>query len=691
MKQKFKKLKKFLPKKLQTQRAAYFGMALLIIFSIFTYDIFFRSPKVKAATIGSSSDSSATGTTLQRHLVISSNGVQVAFYNAGTSSPTGIVYSISTDNGSTWGTVTQVNSTSTNDFSVVIDRNDNIHLAYSYQDISGNPIIGYQKLSRTTPTSWSVGSTSAVSTGAACDIGGGNLYGSPVIALNSANKIYISFWDETIGGGFGPCTGSATYSTDAYTSTNGTSWTSIASLSGNTNASLAGEGTSIWLLKGVNLYVDIGSTGNWSSAGTIISTATNVSMSYGLDALHFLFNATNQVEYQTYSISSGTFSSATVISSSANDIAGQISTDSQNVWAVWQQYVGANSYNVVYKRYNGSTWDSSATSITTDNLNNTHINTAAPTPNSANVPMIWTTGTSSPYSVKASTFSSIGSVTDTGNQTGSMTGSLTGSSGDTIVKCGIWYYNTVNVVSGMTVKVCSSNGQTGGQLIIYANSVTVSGSIDGAGRGQPGGVNIYGVGGSGGNGDSTHGGGGTGQAGTSTSGSLGSGAFGGSGGSAGTNATGGATGGAAGSFASSQYSGGVHGLAGNGTASGGSNGALGGFLGAGINGDTSTDESMPFSSSGGAGGTGGSGAGGGGGGMGGGNANGFGGQGAIGAKGGYGGKGGNAGAIVRIYTAGNLTVSGSILITGQAGTSGAAGQAGSAGGGGAAACDPLIC
>jgi|GEM_PF-1155934 len=695
------KIKRLIPNKLRTKRAGYFGMVLLILFSIFVYDIYFRSPKVKAATIGSSSDSAATGMSLQRHLVVTSRGVQVAFFNAGTSSPAGVSYSVSTDNGATWGAVTQVNNTSTNSFSVVIDQNDNIHLTYWYLDASTNPIIGYQKLSRTSQTTWSIGSTVAVVTGTACDISGGNFYNNPVVAINSLGKIYISFWDETVSGGFGPCTGSITYHTDTYYSTDGSTWSVTPSITGNSDASILSVGTSMWLLKGTSIYVDISSSGTWKLVGSITSGATNISMSYGLDTLHFLYNASSQVQYQSYSITSGTFSSATVISSSANDIAGQISTDSQNTWAIWQQYVGTNSYNVVYKRYNGSAWDSSSTSITTDNLNNVSVNAAARTPNSANIPVIWTTGTASPYSVKASVFSSNGSVTDTGNQTGTYSGSLTGSSGDVIVKCGTWYYNTVNIVSGMTVKVCSSNGQTGGRLIIYANSVTVAGTIDGSGRGLPGGISVIGAGGAGGTGC---GGvstalignqipgcaGNAGSVGQSFAGGQGAGSFGASGGSSGTNGATGGAGGIAGTAPNTNTDGGGGGGGGVSASVAGSNAsALGGYLGAGVNGDSSTDESIAFGSGGGGGGSGGSGSGGGGGGSGGTTGNswdsGCGGGGANGANGGLGGKGGNGGALVGIYSSGSLTVSGNINITGAAGQTGSAGSSGATGGTGVAA------
>ena len=713
MRGKINKLKRLLPKKYQTKRAGYLAGVLLILFSIFSYDIFFRSPKVKAATVGSSSNSAALGSSAQRHMVVTSNGTIVGFFDTGTQSTTGIAYSTSSDNGATWSSAVQVSSIDTADFSVAIDGRDNIYLAYS--ESGGGTGTGtsiYFKLLTYGGGTWTLGSAVTVALGSTGDCGIVQAfyddYYNPTIAVNSAGTIEINLADYNYGYSNQACDTQSKSQMNMTSSNNGTTWTTgNGALQTTFNAvtclPIVADGLAFWTVSSDgNLYIDKSGNGTWveiPNAAVYNYGNSTASMSYSLDQLNFFYkNSSNNLVYRNYDIASATLSSETVISSNTNDTVGSISTDSQNLWAVYQSYVAANSYNVVYKRYNGSVWDTNPTSITTNNANNITANAPQRVPNTANVPVIWEAGTGSPFTISASTFSSIGSVTDTGNQTGAFTGTLTGSSGDVIVKCGKWYYNTVNIVSGMTVKVCSSNGQIGGSLTIYANSVTVAGTVDGNGRGLPGGISLKasgGTGGAGGNGVASATGlsGSPGSVGSSIAGSSGSGAFGGAGGSAGTNA---ATTGSAGvgGTQSSNAGGGFHGTGGGGTSTAGGSASIGGYLGTGVNGDTSIDEMAVFGSAGGAGGSGGSGAGGGGGGAGGGVAcfpGGFGGSGGSGAPGGMGGKGGNAGAIIKIYAAGNVSVTGSVVATGQvAGNTGAA-TAGVPGGVGSSGTSFTIC
>lgn len=669
MKLKTKKFYKFLPKRLQTRRMAYIGVALVMLFSTLSYSLFFKkAPGVKAATIGTSSSNTATSIfTSQRRIVVSTNGTILAFINNGTESPTGIAYSKSTDNGASWSALTQVDTVQHSDFSVTIDGSDNIYLASRDSSAVDAQV---RKLTYSGGTSWSIGSANSI-TGSGID--------GITIAVTSDGKV----WVNTNDGSF----------LETYYSSNLTSWTALTSFnmgSSSYSPPIVSSGNSVWTIDYTgNLYSGSSSQTAWQQASNFNTGASAPSLSYGLDKLHIFYKNGTSLYYESYDIPSATATGATTISSDGNDVLGTISTDSQNLWVFYQDYVASNSYNVVYKRFNGTSWDSSATGVTTDNLNNTSINSPERVNNTANLTSIWTTGTTSPYTSKSGTISTIGTVTDSGNQTGTYTGTLTGSSGDTVVKCGTWYYNTVNIVAGMTVKVCSSNGQTGGSLTIYADTVTIAGTLDGAGRGLPGGLNIYGNGGQGGTGGpGPSQSGSAGVAGTSTPGTSGVGSFGASGGTAGTSSAGGAVGGSGGA----NNGGGGGGGAGSTTTAGSNATVIGGYLGAATNGDTSTDESVTFGSGGGAGGSGGSGAGGGGGG--GGSTTGWpapGGAGGSGGRGGYGGKGGNGGAIIKIYSRGNLTVSGSIVATGQNGTTGSAGEAGQIGGGGAVGCDPGIC
>lgn len=680
-----RKLKK-LVKKFKPKRAGYFGLALLVVFSLIIYDLVIKpAPEVRAAsTVGTSSLATASGNTYQRHMLVSSTGTMLAFYDSGGQSPSGLVYSKSTDSGVTWGSPVLVDSGSagTNDFSVTIDGNNNIYVAINSTD-SNTSGIYLIKLTYASG-SWSVGARQTVVESPICIANGGSgvTYSKPTIAITSSGTVWVGL-DSVSANDIG--TGCLTIfsATTTYSSSDLSTWASHSlSLSSAFPLPLVAVGKAIFAVWGASgdLYTDLNESGTLTKIGSLGGNSNTVSMSYGLDQIHFLYSATG-IQYRTYDIAAGTLSSATTISSSTNDVVGKILTDSNSVWAVFQQYVGANSYNIVYKKFNGTSWDASPTNITTDNLNNTTLNAPGRVGNSSNIPVIWTTGTASPYTIKASTFSSTGTVTDTGNQAGFHTGTLTGNSGDVIVKCGTWYYNTVNIVAGMTIKVCPSNGQTGGRLTIYANTVTVSGLIDGSGRGMPGGVNIAGTGGAGGAAGVAPSPPGAGGLGDSTAGGPGSGDYGGTGGSAGNSA---APGGAAGSALDSTRSGAGGGGGNVGLLSSGGSASAGGYLLAGVNGDLSTDSSVVAGSGGGAGGTGGSGAGGGGGLSGQAtapNCPGAGGQGGKGGNGGQGGKGGNGGAAVYIY-ASSVTVSGNINTTGQSGSAGGGASAGATGLGG---------
>jgi hypothetical protein len=671
-----KKLRTYIRRR-SPRRAGYFGMAFLVLFSVLSYSLLFKpAPKVKAATIGTSSGAANSGIN-QRQSVVTSNGNIVIFYNAGSVAPTGLVYSVSSDNGGTWGTAVQVDSAVTIDFSVTIDSSDNIYVAYE------NFSIYARKLTYVSGTTWTLGSQNSVATSINCvdTISSGQLYYDPSISINSAGTVFIDMVSEYDYGGGGGCPPDYTYITAK--STNLSSWPLFGgpTLTSAESNPVVVSGKARWTVLRGSLYVDNAGTGLWAPLPDIVFPS-NASISYGLDQIHILYASGGSILYRSFSLVTRVMSSATTISSNANDTMGGITTDSNKVWAFYRSYVGANSGNIVYKSMSSAgVWDSSSTSITTDNLNNTTITMPARLMNSATVPVIWSVGTANPYTVKSAVISGAGTVTDTGNQTGTLSGSLTGSSGDTIVKCGIWYYNTINIVSGMTIKVCSSNGQTGGILELHANSVTVAGTIDGNGRGMPGGIGFYGTGGGGGLGvglPSQK----LGAAGSSTSGVAGAGSYGGAAGSGGTNASGGAAAGADGTNVSTPATGGSGGAGATGT---GGTGILGGYLGIGINGDSSTDETLSLGSGGGSGGSGGSGAGGGGGGMGWGlngtYVGGTGGDGGAGATGGFGGKGGNGGAYIKIYSGGTLSITGSLVATGQSG-SGSSGSTGSAGVGG---------
>jgi hypothetical protein len=660
----------------------------LLIVTIILTTLNAKPPSVKAiSTVGTSSNSTPNPNASQRSMVRSTNGTIVDVYQAGSQAPNDLSYSKSTDNGTTWSASTQIDTTTSRDFTIAIDSSDNIYVSWAD--------TGAVKIRKMTYSagSWSIGSANTIVSAATCvnTTTDGHSYSRVSLALPSSGTVWVSALDA-----FQTKTGcpAATNVVATNSSASLTSWTAnAATITASSGAypTMLQRGQEIWMeVSAVGLYVDRTGSGVFTK---VDSTSLNgpVSMAYGLDEIHMFYSSGSTLLYRKFVLSTQTLSSTTTISASASDVLGTISTDSYNIWVFYQAFVGANSYNVTYKEYTGASWGS-AVGITSDNANNTNINAPDRISNTVSVPTVWNTGTASPFTIKASNTSSIGGATDSGNQTGSYSGSLTGISTDVIVKSGVWYYSSVNIVSSMQVKVLASDGQTGGSLTIYSTTVTIAGTLDGAGRGSPGAVSFIssGLGGAGapGPGDNQ---GANGTAGTTTptslDGATGTGSFAGVGGTRGARGAGGA----GGVFTNSCSGPGAGGAGGGNTGTAGTGGSNGGYNIVGANGDSSTDDtSVNLGSGGGSGGTGGPG---GGGGAGSGGAvcggvntgGGSGGAGGAGKDGGLGSAGGDGGAAVKIYSAGSMTISGSINVTGNPGGSvntGTTGLNGSAGGAG---------
>ena len=663
---------------------ALLAVALLVVVLILNLN----QPKaVRAATLGSSSVATPNPAINQRNSVITNNNIIVTVYQSGSQSPNGLAYTYSTDNGATWSAGIQIDSSTTTDYSVVIDGSNNIYVSFSI-----SPSLYLRKLTYTGGTGWVVGSASTVVTGTTCVAGvtAGTVYRNFAVAITANGKVWLAGDRQTQT--IGACVSSSVIYTTS--SVDLTTWTPNASTitANSVYVSLVVRYNDIFMAVGaINalnpayVYYDPGGMGVWTRFNPTWLTSNPISLAYSKDALLLFYknNTSNNLVFRSLDLTNKTMSSETVISSNTSDVPGAISTDTYNHWVTYQSYIGAGSYDTVYKRFDGSSWDVSATNITNNGANNVNINAPARIPNTNNVPISWNTGTGSPYTLLTANITTMGTATDSGTTLGGYSGSLTGSSGDQIVKSGEWWYNSVNIVGGMTVRVFASDGVTGGTLGLRGATVTVAGTIDGAGRGNPGGLPGYGFGGAGGvapnlrcNTSTTLAASGSGGNGTSFAGSNGSGLFGGGGGAAGTSGTGGLNGGRASSA-------GQQGLLGIGTTTtNGSSGSIGGYLGVGTNNDSSTDASFEMGSGGGAGGGGGSGGGGGGGGSGAASGligGGAGGAGGGGGGGGAGGGGGSGGAGILLYSTGTVTVSGSVLSTGSAAAAGAAGSAGSNG------------
>ena len=394
-------------------RPIYYLALFLVLAPLLIY-FFSQNPSGARAitTVGTSSNINATFSPSQRQIVQSSNGTILAFYVAGNEETTGLVFRKSTDNGANWSSATTVTTEATDDFSVAIDGNDHAYLAFAGSTGATVKVI---KLTHSAGT-WSVGAENDVFTIDSCNLGfdNGYYYQSPTIVVNSSNKIWVSASRLLLASL--DCEGGS-YEIVTSSSTTAASWTAngaVISLNIGSGHPMFAIGDVLWMTvpdSGTNggIWKDATSSGSWTqiTASTVFSAGISLT-SAGSDQLDLFYkNASNALVYRKYTISTTTLGSEVTLSSDTNDSLGTISANATtgHLWAFYRDFVAANSGNVVYKKYNGTSWDGSATGITTDNLNNTSISSVANRAGASYIPLIWSVGTASPYTVKSEVLS----------------------------------------------------------------------------------------------------------------------------------------------------------------------------------------------------------------------------------------------------------------------------------------------
>jgi hypothetical protein len=403
---KVRKIKKFLPKKIQTRRAGYLGLALLIIFSLFTYDIFFRSPKVKAATIvGNSDSSSGISSVRDRSVLITSTGTIVVIYYTTTETPSGLVYRTSSNSGATWSSATQISSntppvsffTTPYSFSAAIDSNNNIYIV---SDL--DPSLVSYKLTYSAG-SWTVGAQNTIVTGDShpidCGFSGSTkytFYGGTSITIDSTNKLWLTYSQTNQTG----CVVTAT-ATITASSTNGSTWSNNTASLNCGSGPMVKVGSGIWMACTTGIYKDLTSSGSWTQANAITFPNTAISLvSRTSDELDMVYtNASNQPAFRTYTISTSTLSAETVLSANVNDQLGQLAVSGTTLQYFYGSYLASNSYNILFKIFDGSSWDSGH-SLALDGLNNQSISVPINKGSLTWVPVVWVAGTASPYIIK---------------------------------------------------------------------------------------------------------------------------------------------------------------------------------------------------------------------------------------------------------------------------------------------------
>jgi hypothetical protein len=155
------------------------------------------------------------------------------------------------------------------------------------------------------------------------------------------------------------------------------------------------------------------SVGAWATAATIpnLTGSPNASSRVVFRALSstqalLVYSTASGIYAQTYNPATNTFSTATQLSTNASDRHPTIVTNKEgDAWVLWCSFAAANSYALVYKKWNGSAWDGSATTLVASGTNIANPNAGWGAGGTAGV--TYTVGTANPFTVGWATFSTI--------------------------------------------------------------------------------------------------------------------------------------------------------------------------------------------------------------------------------------------------------------------------------------------
>ena len=337
-----------------------------------------------------------------RHIVRSSNGTLLIFYMYGT---TGIYAKKSTDFGVTWtdfdgvsgNNGTQItNKDSTSGFCVWIDNYNNIFITYAtYGSV-------YVKKLTYSGSSWTIGSEMTVEAT-------NNTWAYPSIIKDDSNYVWIGYACGPAG------------KVRVKRTTDDANFGSVYDRTDDiVNTGLDGTSLVMWKGKpaifsnsGSNNYIKWSyfDGSNWSSAVTAANSNTppydsyqNYSVTVTDDNyIHLVYKHSSWFSEPTYLMykscdATGTWSSPVTISTNVNNISTAITTDGQNLWYFWCEYISSNNYSIFYKKCINGIWDSSPTTFNSDALNQNKIRIPYKEVSSV-IPIVWYEGTG-PYNIK---------------------------------------------------------------------------------------------------------------------------------------------------------------------------------------------------------------------------------------------------------------------------------------------------
>ena len=304
--------------------------------------------------ITSTLGSEPTGYNFQRKILKCTTGRLVLISGLGTTSPQGLCYNTSDDNGDTWNGWIQIYSNTTagsND--AFIDANNNIYIAFTY---TGG--IKFVKLTyNAEPQTWSVGTSVIVDN---------NMSGLPSICQRSNGDLFIS----------GKYYANNKYLDYAISTNGGVSWTGNHSIQINASYSIVSAICFPYSTK-IRIIINVqGGTNNiteWEY-DTGVSSIGNVGTASASSGNYIGFLKISDSEYYTagrtssgikiFKNSSQTWDEGTLLSNNTTDNYPTIASVNGNPVCIWQDYDGSY-YNIYYRKWNGTSWDSEVT-ITSD-------------------------------------------------------------------------------------------------------------------------------------------------------------------------------------------------------------------------------------------------------------------------------------------------------------------------------------
>lgn len=336
-----------------------------------------------SVTLSTSDSSIATAVPQLPSMLRSSNGTLLVFWLS-----SGNIYSqMSSDNGNSFTkldgtagiTTIQTIDTSVNEASVSIDSSDKIYVTYLYGISLRYATLVYSS------GHWTTGTDNLV--------GGLRLKGG--VSLYSGTNIFWSASMISSGKYQILANGSISYLSNAITDQY-SPYPTLHLLGNNPISIYMGIVPS----RSIRFVKYNGSS--WSTEANIVNiSGSSNQFSTAKDSsnnIHLVY-VDNGIKYKKYNGSNWTSADAT-LSSDANDVDPKVSIDSDgNPIVIWSKYNSATDNDLVYKRFNGTTWDTNSKDLVNNGLLNRHISTPE-SMNSSTLKYIWTEGTGSPYNVK---------------------------------------------------------------------------------------------------------------------------------------------------------------------------------------------------------------------------------------------------------------------------------------------------